>query len=322
MTQPGGTLHGLDQPTPEREVARVELEPGLAERLEQEQLPLLIAGGVAHWRALSSWTPSGLERLLGSTEIDFKLSSSNAHPDFRQTELRHMFARGRATFGEFLRKIGTGPDAQRARALFTGDEQFVLRRRQGVTTLNPVLAPLLADIELPTLFADERLYSVWSWFSGRGVRTWLHYDNNGCHNLNAQVRGHKHCWLYAPDQLARLHPFPLGGSNPAHNCSQIDVEAPQPEFQADLRAAPAWHAELKAGDLLFIPAWWFHTFRHEGELNANLNFWWKPLRPGWNPVAGRQALLDAAGRTGLAKDPAAAATLAALDAALCGAETS
>jgi len=41
-----------------------------------------------------------------------------------------------------------------------------------------------------------------------------------------------------------------------------------------------------------------------------------------HPVAGRQALLDAAGRTGLAKDPAAAATLAALDAALCGAETS
>jgi len=23
--------------------------------------------------------------------------------------------------------------------------------------------------------------------SGRGVRTWLHYDNNGCHNLNAQI---------------------------------------------------------------------------------------------------------------------------------------
>ena len=113
----------------ERAVARVEPGPELAERLEQEQLPLVIAGGAAHWRALSSWAPSELERWLGSAEIDFKLSSSNAHPDFRQSELRHMFARGRAPFAEFLRRIGTGPDAERARLLFTGDEQFVLRRQ-------------------------------------------------------------------------------------------------------------------------------------------------------------------------------------------------
>ena len=51
----------------------------------------------------------------------------------------------------------------------------------------------------------------------RGVRTWLHYDNNGCHNLNAQICGHKRCWLYAPDQLQRMHPFLLGSGNPAHN---------------------------------------------------------------------------------------------------------
>ena len=99
----------------ERAVARVEPGPALAERLEEEQLPLVIAGGAAHWRALSSWAPSGLERWLGSVEIDFKLSSSNAHPDFRQSELRHMFARGRAPFAEFLRRIGTGPEAERAR---------------------------------------------------------------------------------------------------------------------------------------------------------------------------------------------------------------
>jgi len=305
---------------PQQEVPRVALEPGLAERLEREALPLVIAGGAAHWRALSSWTASGLERLIGRVEIDFKLSSSNAHPDFRSAELRQMFARGRATFAEFLHRIASGPERERSRFLFTGDEQFLLRRRQGVTSINPLLAPLLDDVEFPELFEPERLYTVWSWFSGRGVRTWLHYDNNGCHNLNAQISGHKQCWLYAPDELCRLHPFLLGGPNPAHNCSQIDVDAPQPEFEADLQAARSWHAELTAGDLLFIPAWWFHTFTHQGELNANVNFWWKPVRASWNAVAARQALLDAAGRAGLAQDPAAAPTLRALDAALCASE--
>jgi hypothetical protein len=298
------------------EVARVAPSPDLGERMEREELPLVIAGGAAHWPALSSWTPSGLERLIGSLEVDFKLSSSNVHPDFRQRELGQMFARGRSTFAEFLRRISSGPEAERARLLFTGDEQYVLRRREGVTSVNPALEPLLRDIELPAFFPEERLYTVWSWFSGRGVRTWLHYDNNGCHNLNAQVSGHKLCWLYAPDELARLHPFPLGGGNPAHNCSQIDVDAPQPEFAADLGAASAWRAELRAGDLLFIPAWWLHTFQHLGEFNANLNFWWRPLRPSWNAVAARQALLDAAGRAGLLKDAGAAPALRALDAAV------
>jgi len=303
--------------TKQPEVARVELSPGLGERLEREELPLVIAGGASRWRAVERWSPNYLAGLLGNAEIDFKLSSSNVHPDFRQSELRQMFARGRAPFDAFLRQLVTGSDSERARRLFTGDEQFLLRRRDGVTTVNPLLAPLLDEIEIPGLFPVDRLYTVWSWFSGRGVRTWLHYDNNGCHNLNAQICGHKRCWLYAPDQLQRMHPFLLGSGNPAHNCSQIDAEAPQPEFAADLRTAPAWYAELSAGDLLFIPAWWFHTFTHGGDFNANVNFWWKPQLPSWNAVAARQAMLDAAGRAGLSKDPAAAGALRALDAALC-----
>ena len=115
--------------------------------------------------------------------------------------------------------------------------------------------------------------------SGRGVRTWLHYDNNGCHNLNAQITGEKRCALYAPELVGRLRLFRLGGSNPAHNCSQIDVE------QGELADVPCLEATLHAGDLLFIPAWWLHTFLHLGELNTNVNFWWKPEHPLANPVA-------------------------------------
>ncbi|MEY2935016.1 MAG: hypothetical protein RL033_5765 [Pseudomonadota bacterium] len=303
-----------------REVERIEAQPAaaLAERLEREELPVIIAGGAAHWRALQSWQPEPLAQRLGSAEIEFKLSSCHAHPDFRRSELAQMFARGRATFAEFLQRIGSGPESERARLLFTGDEQYLLRRREGITSVHPLLRPLLDDIEIPRLIAPEQLYTVWCWFSGRGVRTWLHYDNNGCHNLNAQISGHKHCWLYAPDQLSRLHPFLLGGPNPAHNCSQIDVESPQPELAASLQAAESWHGELKAGDLLFIPAWWFHTFRHLGEFNANVNFWWKPARPTYNAVAARQSLLDAAASAGLLKSPEARETLLALDRAACG----
>ncbi len=302
-----------------RQVERIGAAPAtaLTELLERAEQPLLIDGGAAHWPALQTWQPQALAQRLGDAQIEFKLSSCHAHPDFHRTALQEMFARGRASFAEFLRDVTSGPESERARRLFTGDEQYLLRRREGVTTIHPVLRPLLEDFELPPAIPPERLYTVWCWFSGHGVRTWLHYDNNGCHNLNAQVSGHKQCWLYSPQQLRRLHPFPLGGANPAHNCSQIDVEQPQPELAADLRAAEAWHAELTAGDLLFIPAWWFHTFRHLGEFNANVNFWWKPLRPAFNVVAARQALIDVAARAGLTKSAEARATLLALDQAAC-----
>jgi hypothetical protein len=287
----------------------------LSERLEQGETPLVLAGAAAHFHAVSSWTPAYLAQRIGAVEIDYKCSSSHVHPDFHQSEIKAMFARRHATFAEFLELLSQGPEAERAHYLFTGDEQFLLRRRAGVTTIHPGLAPLLEDVEVPHWFPEERLYTVWSWFSGRGVRTWLHYDNNGCHNLNAQITGRKDCWLFAPDELARMHPFPLGGKNPAHNCSQIDAEHPQSAFAADFGAARAWHAQLAAGDVLFIPAWWFHTFQHHGQFNSNVNFWWRPEHARWNVVSARQALLDAAATAELPDRAAAAPVLQALDAA-------
>jgi hypothetical protein len=291
----------------------------LERRLEQLDVPLVIAGGVAGWPAVSRWSHTYLAQRIGAIEIAYKLSNSNAHPDFRAEGLARMFARGRAPFSEFLGLIGTGPASERARYLFTGDERFLLRRRSGQTSIDPELQPLLEDVEIPSLFPADRLHTVWAWFSGAGVRTWLHYDNNGCHNLNAQITGRKRCVLYAPEELGKLHPFPLGGANPAYNCSRIDVERPEAEVERDLAAATAWHAQLGPGDLLFIPAWWFHTFEHLGELNSNVNFWWKPSRPLWNVVAARQAIIDAAALARLdSSDPAVAAALGALDAAAIG----
>jgi lysine-specific demethylase 8 len=285
--------------------------------LDGRDTPLVIAGGASSWPAVGSWTVDRLCELLGPIELPFKSSTSNAHPDFRQEGLGRMFARGRAPLREFLRSITEGDDAQRSRRLFTGDERFLLRRRAGQTSMDAELAPLASEIETPPHVPAARLHTVWAWLSGRCVRTWLHYDNNGCHNLNAQVMGSKRCTLYAPHELARLHPFQLGGGNPAYNCCRVDVERPQPELAADLAAASAWHAELEQGDLLFIPAWWLHTFFHTGELNANVNFWWKPERPAWNVVAARQALLDAAASLD-ASDPDVSRVLGALDAAAVG----
>ena len=267
------------------EVARVRPDDFDADR----QVPVVIEGAIADWPAFQLWSPSYLTRTLGDVRITYKVSPTSAHPNFHAATLPEMFATGTATFRDFLALTtdGTG------RVLFTGDSKFVLRRRDGVTTIDPELAPLLDDVRVPALFPRDLLYTVWAWFSGRGGRTWLHYDNNGCHNLNAQITGSKSCLLFAPSELDRMSLW--GASNPARNCSQIDVAAPDLARFPAFADAPALSARLGAGDLLFIPAWWLHAFDHLGDFNSNINFWWKPAVPVDNAVARHQAAIEAAG---------------------------
>jgi lysine-specific demethylase 8 len=263
-------------------------------RFELPERPVVLAGAAAGWPAVTGWSPEALKAKLGDIEIPYKISVSHRHPDFSEPDLARVFARGRGRLRDLVDAVTSGPRAERARRLFTGDEQFLVRRRNGQTTVDPDLAPLLGDVRVPPYVPEDRLYTVWAWLSGPGVRTWLHYDNNGCHNLNAQITGRKRCVLYPPSDLPALYPFPPGGPNPAHNCSQVDVDAPDLGRFPDFAGASAMEATLEAGDLLFIPAWWFHAFLHLGDFNTNVNFWWKPEHVRPNPVATRQAELDRA----------------------------
>lgn len=300
------------------ERVRGKLAKPLFRELDDADTPLVIEGAVEDWPALRTWSPAVLREKIGNVPVRYKVSESGAHPDFRSATPPRSFRVESSTFSEFLSTITEGPREQRTRNLFTGDEQFLLRNRRGRVEIDSALTPLLDDVRMAEIVPEERVYTVWGWFSGPGVRTWLHYDNNGCHNLNVQISGRKRCWLFPPTELRRLAPFPLGGTNPAYNCSQIDVDAPDFERFPELRAVRGFSAEIAQGDVLFIPANYWHTFFHEGELNTNVNFWWKPERPFADPVALRQALVDAAlaARAPDTADTDAASLLARLDRAL------
>lgn len=264
-------------------------------RFEQPELPVVLAGAAAKMAAAERWSPDYLKQKWGALGLDYKLSRSHQHPDFHAPSLGEMFARERGTLGSLIDAVTTGPPEARARRLFTGDERFLLQRRDGQTRVDPELGALLEDVETPEFVPRDQLYTIWAWFSGKGVRTWLHYDNNGCHNLNAQLLGRKRCLLFAPRELEHVHLFDPS-ENPATNCSAIDVEQPDYARYPEFRSAAALEGELEAGDLLFIPVHFLHSFRHLSELNANLNYWWKPELPPDDPIARREQLLRA--RTG------------------------
>src|SRR5262245_42200825 len=98
----------------------------LVSRFVLPERPVVLSGAAADWPAVKRWSPETLQAKLGDIELPFKQSATHRHPDFHQPDLGRVFARGRARLGELLEAITAGPPEERARRLFTGDEQFLL----------------------------------------------------------------------------------------------------------------------------------------------------------------------------------------------------
>lgn len=116
------------------------------------------------------------------------------------------------------------------------------------------------------------------WLSGSGLTVGLHFDP--AENLNFQLRGRKRFTLY-PAGIRGYYPLPMF-SQTAH-ISGVFRDGPQP----DLTKFPAFdprkaiEVELRTGDVLYIPAYWWHQVDSLDVENVNLNFWW------WPPLSKR-----------------------------------
>ena len=114
-----------------------------------------------------------------------------------------------------------------------------------------------------------------------GARTRLHFDQ--VDNLYLQVSGVKRFRIFDPRQSGCLAPYPW--HHPMDRSAQVDLrDIPRsaklfPQF-AEARGA---EVELKPGDLLFLPAYWWHEVltdaagleevgSHRG-LTVSVNFW-------------------------------------------------
>jgi ribosomal protein L16 Arg81 hydroxylase len=66
-------------------------------------------------------------------------------------------------------------------------------------------------------------------------------------------------------------------SQTAH-ISGVYRDGPEPDLALFPRFDPesGVRIELQAGEVLYIPAYWWHQVQSLGEENVNLNFWWFP----------------------------------------------
>ena len=153
-------------------------------------------------------------------------------------------------------------------------EKYYLR---AVSDENPRSKPVQLDTEFPAIAADfqlpeallprEKVFSSVLRVSSGAVRVWTHYDVMD--NIYCQVLGHKRAVLWPPHQVDSM--YLLGDKSRV-----ADIEAPDPDTFPLFAAAERWEAELGPGDILFIPALWFHnTLAHD--FGVAVNVFWREL---------------------------------------------
>jgi hypothetical protein len=117
--------------------------------------------------------------------------------------------------------------------------------------------------------------------SGAGLTVGLHFD--AAENFNFQLRGHKAFWLYPPG-TSPYYPLPMF-SQTAH-ISGVYRNGPNPDFKLfpKFDASIGVRVDLNDGDVLYLPAYWWHQVQSFAEENVNLNFWWIPsvVKQGMN----------------------------------------
>lgn len=128
---------------------------------------------------------------------------------------------------------------------------------------------LRQHFEDPPYFTDRKIRRRKLWVSGAGLTVPLHYDP--VEQLHWLARGKKTFVCFRPG-LRDYYPFGMFSKGPF--MSQVDAEAPDLEAFPRFARTTAVEIVLEAGDVMYVPPFWWHQVRSEDPLNVSINWAW------------------------------------------------
>jgi hypothetical protein len=223
------------------------------ERYVKPGRPVIVTGVMDSWPALQKWSLEYLSDAFGARTV----------PVARVAEGKVELAESGFAFNE-----GVGFGAFLARLAGGGRDGLPF---DGYVTVDPAeyLPELLGDLRVP----DFRPEAPWTlngfWLSSADTRTPLHMDLPD--NLFGQIVGRKKVTLFGPRNELSMYRCAPWSSGP--QISRVDSEAPDYERFPRFRNAHGVQSVLGAGELLYIPRYWWHQMRSL-ETSVSVNQWW------------------------------------------------
>jgi len=251
----------------------------IAARVPQLDTPVIFSHAVADWP------------LLRQPSADALIDYLKAHDAGRSAEVFRQAAGGDGRF--FYGEGGQGFNFQRAEVPVAAalERLRTLARAASDERVYIQSAPL--DLYFPGLADENPLPGVTAapraWIGNRAI-TQTHFDLYD--NLVCMVAGTKRFILFPPEQTKNLYMGPLEHTVSGVPASMADIDRPDfgrfPRLREALAAGQT--AELKPGDVLFVPYMWWHQVMSDDAFNMQVNYWWNPAADMPQPM---QALAHA-----------------------------
>jgi hypothetical protein len=138
-----------------------------------------------------------------------------------------------------------------------------------VFPVSEVLPELMREFVLPDYCRDAPWFRARFWLSAANTSSPLHRDPPD--NLFAQILGRKRFVLLAPGETENLYPYRIWSGLP--DFARADAERPDYARFPRLRRARPVTCEVGAGEVLYLPRYWWHQVTSV-ERSASVNLWW------------------------------------------------
>lgn len=229
----------------------------LLDRYLLDGWPVVVEGVVETWPAWQKWSsPAALLERVGNVSVPFTRAPASAGTERaggegeRYSVLPALEAQ-LTPFDECLRQI------------FGSESGHHYLREVDLLAFAPQLAQ---DFFFPYPELDGVCDQALFWIGSKGCVSRLHFDL--AHNFACVVSGKKRFRLFSPQQSHRLYPALDGKFSPISTLGDVPLEG-YPLFAG----ARSVEVCLEAGDLLFLPSFWWHQVLTD-EPGVMLTWFW------------------------------------------------
>ncbi|XP_076089323.1 tRNA wybutosine-synthesizing protein 5-like [Mytilus galloprovincialis] len=229
-----------------------------------KRLPVIIRGQdigpcIDCWKSMEYLGKKG-----GSKEVKIHVS-----PTPQMDFINKNFLYRSLPFNELVKRAGADKQTE---YFISETEKYYLRAvgdnpRTDIADINKQFPELAEDISIPPFFSPDRFFSSVFRISSNGIQLWTHYDVMD--NILIQVTGSKRVVLFSPQDANYMY---LNGDK----SEVLDIDNPDLEKYPNFINATRYEGVLQAGDILFIPALWFHNVIAL-EFGIAVNVFWKHL---------------------------------------------
>ncbi|XP_061649450.1 tRNA wybutosine-synthesizing protein 5 isoform X2 [Phyllopteryx taeniolatus] len=205
--------------------------------------------GVCLGPCVDKWTVDYLAQKGGTKEVKVHVSSVS-----QMNFLQKNFVYRTLPFDEFVKRTSEEKHAD----FFLCEEPADLWKQ---------FPELAEDFHIPHFFEPGQFFSSVFRISSCRLQLWTHYDVMD--NLLAQVTGRKRVVLYSPQDA--LHLYLTGDKSEV-----LEIDSPDVNLYPEFVKAVRYECVLEPGDLLFIPALWFHNTLAL-QFGVGVNMFWRQL---------------------------------------------